>query len=463
MARLKITETVLREGNQCFDGSIMKITDIIPVLSELDKVGFYSLEVFGGRTFEDSLRYLREDPWQRLRRIKAGVHSTKLQMVCSGRQLMGNTTHSDDVVSYFFQKCIDNGIDIVRVYDPMNNPANLECAIRTVKKEGATVQAGICYIDSPQFLTDIFLPFAKQLKNMGADSVCLIDNAGILPPYETYQMIKALRSTDFGYKVQLHAHCNLATATASLLKAAEAGVDAADTCISPFALGSSLPPTESIVYALNHTPYETELDLERLFNVGSYFGELKMKYRKDGFYSIAEPGADLLTMKYGIPAFIHRNVAGLLTMHGEESRKLLPDILREIKRIQGELGYPALVAPLANVIAVQATQNILDGKRYRTVTPDFACLLQGKQGKTVLPVAHTLEELSRSLPSYSQETVRSIEYFKGAVAPFAEQEEDLLSLALFPETAREFFEWRKRMRFRLEKSSSGSRSVHPTI
>ncbi len=464
MPRLKITETVLRDGQQSLAATLMTTAEMVPILPVLDKVGYHSLEVFGGETFESCLRRLHEDPWQRLRILRANIRNTKLQMLFRGQSMLGYHPYPDDIVQYFIQKSVANGIDIVRVSDPLNDPRNLETAIRAAKKEKAHVQAALCYTTGAAHTNESMVAYIRQLRALGADSICIKDAAGILKPYDAYQLIKAIKAMDNGLTIQLHSHYTAGFAAMTVLKAVETGVDIVDTAISPFAQGNSLPPTETIVSMLQSTPYETELDTYNLAQAAEYFTVLREDYLKRGIIDqrLLRPSATTLHQR--IPLQMHFDILTQLETAGK--KHLLPDVLKEVLQIREEVGEPPLVTPISRIVGAQAVLNVLTEGRYKMLTDEFRALVAGKYGQTPVPIEPAFQKriLGDELPiTYRPADALdpSVEKYRVMVAPYAEQEEDLLTLALFEKAAIAFFEWRKKQKYKLDPRSSVFDATHP--
>ena len=464
MPKLKLTETVLRDGQQSIAATRMTTAEMVPILPVLDKIGYHSLEVFGGATFDTCLRHLHEDPWQRLRTIRGNIQHTKLQMLFRGQNVLGYKPYPDDIVQYFVQKSVANGIDIIRVYDALNDPRNLETAIRAAKKEKATVQAAICYTVSPAHTTESFVAYAQTLLSMGADSICIKDMSGQLRPYDAYQLIKALRAESNNMQVQLHTHTTAGLASMTVLKAVEVGVDIVDTALSPFSAGASLPPTEAIASAFLGTPYAPEIDMAALSEATAYFAELREKYMDEGLIDRNVLKVNVDTLHHQVPYGTYSTMFERLCDMG--ARNLLPQVLTEITRVRDDAGNPPLVTPISQIVGAQALQNVLDGERYKTVTEDFKKLIGGEYGRLPGTVESMFQKsiLGDELPiTYrpADALEPAVEKYRSRVAPYAEQEEDLLTLAIFEDVAVRFFEWRKNQRYNLDPRASRRFGVHP--
>ena len=464
MSKVLITETVLRDSHQSLAATRMTMDEIIPVLEDLDKVGYHSLEAWGGATFDACLRFLNEDPWQRLRIIRDHVKNTKLQMLFRGQNILGYRHYSDDVVEYFVQKSIANGIDIIRIFDALNDPRNLETAIKATIKEGGHVQAAISYTTSPVHNNEFFAAYAKQLEDMGANSICIKDMAGLLKPYDAYQLVKAIKG-QVKVPVQLHTHYTSGLASMTVLKAIEAGVDIVDTSISPMAMGTSQPPTEAIVATLANTPYDTGLDLEKLDVVSKYFTNIREKYLANGLIDPKVLKVDVNALLYQVPGGMLSNLVSQLKAAGKSDK--LAEVLAEVPRVREDAGYPPLVTPTSQIVGTQAVNNVLfgDGERYSRVTKEFKGLVRGEYGKTPCEVSEDFRkkiigDLDPIDYRPADKLSAELDQLRERVAPYAEQDEDLLSLALFEQVAIKFFEWRKAQKHNLDSNGDASLGVH---
>ena len=358
MKPLKITETVLRDSHQSLIATRMTTDEMLPILKTLDEVGYYSLEAWGGATFDSCLRFLNEDPWHRLRVIRENVKNTKLQMLFRGQNILGYRHYADDVVEYFVQKCIANGIDIIRIFDALNDPRNLQTAIKATKKEGGHVQAAISYTTGPVFSNEYFANYAKELEEMGADSICIKDMAGLLKPYDAFDLVTAIKAV-CKLPVQLHTHYTSGLASMTVLKAVEAGVDIVDTAISPMAMGTSQPATEPIVATLQGTPYDTGLDLEKLDVIAKYFNTLREKYIASGQLDPKVLKVNVNSLLYQVPGGILSNLMSQLKQANQSDK--LQAVLEEVPRVREDAGYPPLVTPTSQIVGTQAVYNVLMG------------------------------------------------------------------------------------------------------
>ena len=464
MPKLQLTETILRDGQQSLALTRMTTAEMVPILPTLDRVGYHALEVFGGATFDVCLRYLNEDPWHRLRVLRANLPSSQLQMLFRGQSAFGYKHYPDDIVQSVVQRAAAGGIDIMRVYDALNDYRNLDTAIATAKRERLSVSAAICYTESPVHTTDYFVNCAKEYVNLGADSICIKDMAGILRPYEAYQLVKALRAELPSVQLQLHTHATAGLASMTVLKAVEIGVEYVDTALSPFAEGASLPATEAIASAFANTPYAPTLDGSALEEAALYFSQIRARYIKEGLIS-----PDMLRANPEV--CVHQVPTGIYSVLFEEICRMdaadrLPEIYEEICQVRADAGYVPLVTPVAQIIETQALRNVLDGERYKTVTKDFRALIGGSYGRLPVPVQPMFEKqiLGGELPITYRPADRldgAVEKYRNLVAPYAEQDEDFLTLAMFEDVAKHFFEERKRQKYHLDFAASKAFPVHP--
>ncbi|MBP5348991.1 MAG: oxaloacetate decarboxylase subunit alpha [Clostridia bacterium] len=462
--KVLITETVLRDAHQSLAATRMTTEEMIPALEKLDAVGYYSLEAWGGATFDACLRFLHEDPWQRLRIIRDHVKNTKLQMLFRGQNILGYRHYADDVVEYFVQKSIANGIDVIRIFDALNDARNLETAIRATIKEGGHVQAAISYTTSPVHTNEFFAAYAKQLEEMGANSICIKDMAGLLKPYEAEALVRTLKET-VKIPIQLHTHYTAGLASMTLMKAIEAGVDVVDTAISPLAMGTSQPPTEPLVAALAGTPYDTGLDLEKLDAVSRHFTGIREKFLASGQIDPKVLKVDVNALRYQVPGGMLSNLVSQLKMAGKSDR--LNDVLAEVPRVRADAGYPPLVTPTSQIVGTQAVNNVLfsDGGRYSRTTKEFRGLLRGEYGKCPgkIDPKFRKEIIGDAEPIECRPAdliPAELEELKKKVSPWAEQEEDVLSYALFEQVAVKFFEYRKQQKYGLDSNSDPELGLH---
>ena len=445
MAQVKITETILRDAHQSLIATRMTMDEMRPMLKAIDEVGFYSAEVWGGATFDACLRFLDEDPWERLRIIRKEMPNTKLQMLFRGQNMLGYRHYADDVLEYFVQKSVDNGIDILRIFDALNDIRNLESAINAAKKMGAHVQGAISYTTGPVFTTEYYVNYAKQLENAGADSICIKDMAALITPYYAEELVKALKE-NVKVPIQLHSHYTSGLASMAHLKAIEAGVDIIDTAMSPLGLGTSHPATESMVAALQGTEYDTGLDLKKLNVVREHCAKLRDKYLTSGQLVPKLMGVDANTLLYQVPGGMLSNLVSQLAQAGKSD--LLDEVLAEVPRVREDSGYPPLVTPTSQIVGTQAVFNVINGERYKMVTKEFKGMVRGEYGRT--PVAIDPEFRKKIIGDAEPIDCRpadliapELEKLRAELpAEFNEQEEDVLSYAMFDKVATKFFEKR---------------------
>ncbi|MBQ7592019.1 MAG: pyruvate carboxylase subunit B [Clostridia bacterium] len=461
--RIRITETALRDAHQSLLATRMSTADMLPVLEMLDEAGFYSLECWGGATFDACLRFLHEDPWERLRTIRTHVKNTKLQMLFRGQNILGYRHYPDEVVEAFAAKSIDNGIDIIRIFDALNDPRNLETSIKAIKKYGGHCQAAISYTTSPVHSNGSFAAYAKVLQEMGADSICIKDMAGLLRPYDAYELVTEIKKA-VSLDVTVHTHATAGLASMTQLKAIEAGADVVDCAISPLSQGTSHPSTESLVAALAGTPYDTGLSLSKLGPVAEYFAGLRKKYIAEGLISDKVLGVDVNALRYQVPGGMLSNLVSQLASQGKSD--LLPAVLDEVPRVRADAGYPPLVTPSSQIVGTQAVLNVISGSRYKVVTKEFKALLRGEYGRTPARIksdvlfavvgddAVMTENEAVKTESQADSPLSELDRLRGEIEPWYEQEEDVLTYALFENTAKEFFEYRKARRYALDGSHS---------
>lgn len=462
--KIGITETVLRDAHQSLIATRMTTEEMLPILPALDKIGFHSLECWGGATFDACLRFLNEDPWDRLRTIKKACPNTKLQMLFRGQNMLGYRHYADDVVEYFVQKSVSNGIDIIRIFDALNDVRNLRTAIKATKKEGAHMQAAISYTTGPVFDSEYFAKYAKVLEDEGADSICVKDMAGLLTPTAIYELVKVLKET-VKIPVQVHTHYTSGLASMVMLKAIEAGADVIDTAMSPLALGTSHPATESMVAALKGTEYDTGLDLEALNEITKYITTLRNKYLKNGLLDPSMLGVDAKTLIYQVPGGMLSNLVSQLKQAGKEDK--LPEVLAEVPKVRADCGYPPLVTPSSQIVGTQAVFNVIGGERYKMTTKEFKGLVRGEYGKTPLPIDPEFRKKiigdEEPIDCRPADLLKpELEKLREEVKQWAVQDEDVLSYAQFDKVAVKFFEQRNNRIYKVDGDHSNAESaVHP--
>ncbi len=464
MSKVLITETVLRDSHQSLAATRMTTEEMLPILQQMDEVGYYSLEAWGGATFDTCLRFLNEDPWTRLRTIRNNVKNTKLQMLFRGQNILGYRHYADDVVEYFVQKSIANGIDIIRIFDALNDARNLETAIKATIKEGGHVQAAISYTTSPFHTNDNFADYAKQLEEMGANSICIKDMSGLLKPFDAYQLVKTIKNT-VKIPVHLHTHYTAGLASMTLLKAIEAGVDGVDTSISPLAMGTSHTPTEALVATLKDTPYDTGLALDKLDVVAKHFNKIREEYIASGLIDPKVLKVDVNTLRYQVPGGMLSNLISQLKMAGKSDK--LDEVLEEVARVREDAGYPPLVTPTSQIVGTQAVNNVIFGQegRYSRVTKEFKGLVRGDYGKCPATVSEEFRKKiigDDDVIDYrpADKIAPEIDSLRQRVAPYQEQDEDLLSLALFEQVAIKYFEYRKQQKYNLDANADSAKGIH---
>ncbi len=443
--KILITETALRDAHQSLIATRMTTEEMLPVLPLLDKIGYHSLECWGGATFDSCLRFLNEDPWERLRTIRKECPNTKLQMLFRGQNMLGYRHYADDVLDYFVQKSCANGIDIIRIFDALNDIKNLQSAIKAAKKEGAHAQVAISYTTGPVFTEEYYVDYAKRIADAGADSICIKDMAALLTPYKTYDLVKAIKS-EVDLPIALHTHYTSGLGSMCLLKGIEAGADIIDTAISPMSQGTSHSPTESMVAALQGTEYDTGLNLEAFTEIRSYFMDLRKKYIDSGLLDTKILTADTKALLYQVPGGMLSNLISQLKQAGKEDQ--LDECLAEVPRVRKDAGYPPLVTPTSQIVGTQAVFNVIAGERYKMVTKEFKGIIEGKYGTTPMPIDPEFrkqiigdEEPITCRPADLLEP--ELDKLRAEIPQYIEQDEDVLSYAQFPEVATKFFEKRR--------------------
>lgn len=441
MAKIRVTETVLRDGHQSLIATRMRTDDMLPICKKLDDIGFWSLEVWGGATFDSCIRFLKEDPWKRLQQLKTALPNTPLQMLLRGQNLLGYRHYSDDVVKEFVKLSAQNGIDVFRIFDAMNDTRNLQSSIKAVKENNKHAQGAISYTTSPVHNNKLFVKMAKQMQQMGCDSIVIKDMAGLLTPYITSELVKALVDA-LDVPVHLHSHATAGLASMCQLKALEAGCSGIDTAISSFAEGTSHPTTESMVAALINTPYDTKLNLKELQDIGAYFYQVRKKYHQ---FESEFTGLDTRVQVNQVPGGMISNLSNQLKEQGELTR--MKDVLDEIPRVRCDLGYPPLVTPTSQIVGTQAVLNVLTGERYKTITNEVKLYLQGKYGRA----PGNINKKTKQLAIGNAETIEcrpadllkpELSRLKSEIGALAKTEEDVIIYAMFPDIGKEFLEQR---------------------
>ncbi len=438
---LRITDTILRDAHQSQAATRMRLEDMLPACEILDNVGYWSLECWGGATFDACMRFLNEDPWERLRTLRKAMPKTKLQMLLRGQNLLGYKHYADDVVEEFCKKSIENGIDVVRIFDALNDPRNMEAAMKYTKYYGGIVEAAISYTESPVHNEDYFVRLACKLQDMGADTICIKDMANLLLPYDGYKLVKRLKS-ELSIPLHLHTHNTTGTGDMIYLKAAEAGIDIVDTALSPMANGTAQPTTESLVATLKGTDRDTGLDLEQLSKAATHFRKVAEKMKAEGTLDPKVLNVDTNTLIYQVPGGMLSNLLSQLKQAKAEDKYY--DVLAEIPRVREDFGYPPLVTPTSQIVGTQAVMNVLAGERYKMITKESKGLLRGEYGELPAPVNEEVRK--KAIGNDEVITCRpadllkpELEGYKKELGDNIKQEEDVLSNALFPQVAPKFF------------------------
>ena len=440
---VKIVETVLRDGHQSIAATRMRIVDMLPVLEKIDNAGYHAVEAWGGATFDSCLRFLHEDPWQRLRLLKKNLPHTPIQMLLRGQNVLGYTNLADDVVSEFVKRSVDNGVSIIRIFDALNDTRNLETAMRATKEAGGHAQGCIVYTISPYHKDENFVQLGKELVQMGADSICIKDMANLLLPYKAYSLVKKLKE-NVNVPIHLHTHNTTGTGDMTYLMAAQAGVDIVDTALSPLANGTSQPSTEALVATLQGTPRDTGLDLMKLSEIAAHFRKVADKLKAEGILDPKVLNVDTKTLIYQVPGGMLSNLLSQLKQANAEDKYY--DVLAEVPRVREDFGYPPLVTPTSQIVGTQAVLNVLSGERYKMITKESKGLLRGEYGR--LPGKVNEEVRKKAIGDDKVITCRPADLLKPELTDYAKEmrdkgigksEEDVLSYALFPQVAEKFF------------------------
>ena len=452
MSKIKITETVFRDAHQSLLATRMKTEDMIPIAEKMDQVGYHSMEVWGGATFDSCLRFLNEDPWERLRTLRKHIKNTKLQMLLRGQNLLGYKHYSDDIVTEFVKRSIANGIDIIRVFDALNDVRNLETTVKAINDAGGHAQCALSYTISPIHNIEYYVKKALEMEALGAHSICIKDMSGILAPYVAFDLVTELKKTT-KLPIQLHTHYSSGIASMTLLKAIEAGVDVVDTAISPLALGTSQPPTEPMVASLQGTPYDTGIDLNTLNEVTEYFKPLRDKYLESGLINPKVLGVDINTLVYQVPGGMLSNLISQLKQQNKLDK--LDAVMAEVPKVREDLGFPPLVTPMSQMVGTQAVFNVILGERYKMVPKEIKDYVRGQYGQPTVPIAQDIkekiigqEEVITSRPADA--IPPQLELLREEMKEYLEQEEDVLSYALFPQVAMNFFKQRWEEKYKIE-------------
>ena len=438
--RVRFVETVLRDGQQSQIATRMPISDMVPILETMDEAGFATLEVWGGATFDACLRYLNEDPWERLRTIRAHVKRTKLQMLLRGQNLLGYRNYADDVVEAVVKKSIENGIDVVRIFDALNDTRNLQTSIRAAKEAGGEVQAAISYTTSDMHTVRYFTSLANEMARAGADSICIKDMAGVLTPEVAFELVTEIKAT-CDLPLEVHTHGTAGIGQMTYLKAVEAGADIIDTCSSPFAEGTSQPATESMAIALEGLGYDTGLDIHKLEAIAAHFLPVRNRFLDEGGLNPKVMGVEPKALLYKVPGGMLSNLLANLRDMGVEDK--YAEVLTEVPRVRADLGYPPLVTPLSQMVGSQALMNVVSGERYKIVPQEIKDYVRGQYGRPPVTISEKIrhqiigdDEVISCRPADLIEP--QLPRLREEIACYARSEEDVLSYALFPEQARDF-------------------------
>ena len=455
---LKITETVLRDAHQSLIATRMTTEQMLPIIDKMDKVGYHSVECWGGATFDASLRFLKEDPWMRLRKLRDGFKNTKLQMLFRGQNILGYNHYADDVVEYFVQKSIANGIDIIRIFDCFNDLRNLETAVKAAKKEKGHAQIALSYTLGDAYTLDYWKDTARRIEDMGADSICIKDMAGLLVPYKATELVQALKEGS-SLPIQMHTHYTSGVASMTYLKAVEAGAHIIDTAMSPFSMGTSQPATEVMVETFKGTEYDTGLDQNLLAEIAEYFQPMREEALKSGLMNTKVLGVNIKTLLYQVPGGMLSNLVSQLKEAGAEDK--YQKVLEEIPRVRKDYGEPPLVTPSSQIVGTQAVLNVLQGERYKMITKESKKVLAGEFGQTIKPFNPEVQK--KAIGDAKPITCRPADLIEPqlekynndpVVQRYKQQDEDVLSYALFPAVATEFFKYREAQQTKVDPAAA---------
>ena len=457
---VKIVETVLRDAHQSLLATRMSTEQMLPIIDKMDKVGYHAVECWGGATFDSCLRFLKEDPWERLRKLRDGFKNTKLQMLFRGQNILGYNHYADDVVEYFVQKSISNGIDIIRIFDCLNDIRNLETAVKATNKEKGHAQIALCYTLGDAYTLDYWKDIARRIEDMGADSLCIKDMAGLLTPYNAEILVKALKEA-VDLPIDIHTHYTSGVASMTYLKAVEAGADMIDTAMSPFSMGTSQPATEVMVETFKGTPYDTGLDQEKLAEIADYFRPMREEALKSGLMNTKVLGVDINTLRYQVPGGMLSNLVSQLKEARAEDKYY--DVLKEIPRVRKDFGEPPLVTPSSQIVGTQAVFNVIMGERYKVVTKETKDVLSGKYGATARPFNPEVQK--KCIGDIEPITCRpadlledELDKLESEMAQYKEQDEDVLTYALFPQVAMDFFKYRQAQKTKVDETVADTKN-----
>ena len=457
---VKITETILRDAHQSLIATRMTTEQMLPIVEKMDKVGFHAVECWGGATFDASLRFLKEDPWERLRKLRDGFKNTKLQMLFRGQNILGYNHYADDVVEYFVQKSIANGIDIIRIFDCLNDIRNLETAVKAANKEKGHAQIALSYTLGDAYTMDYWTDIAKKIEEMGADSLCIKDMAGLLTPYNATELVETLKAA-VKIPIDLHTHYTSGVASMTYMKAVEAGCDIIDTAMSPFSMGTSQPATEVLVETFRGTPYDTGFDQNLLAEIADYFRPMQEEALASGLLNPKVMGVNIKTLMYQVPGGMLSNLVSQLKEMGQEDKYY--EVLEEVPRVRKDFGEPPLVTPSSQIVGTQAVLNVVAGERYKMVTKESKKLLSGEFGQTVKPFDKEVQKKcigdTKPITCRPADLIEpQLESLEKEMSQWKQQDEDVLSYALFPQVATEFFKYREAQQSKVDATVADKES-----
>ena len=453
MSGVKITDTILRDAHQSLVATRMPIEDMLPIAEKLDNVGFHALEVWGGATFDSCLRFLNEDPWERLRKLRKAFKKTKLQMLLRGQNILGYRHYPDDVVDEFVKKSIENGIDIIRIFDALNDTRNLRLSIEATKKYGGHAQGAMSYTTSPVHDVEYYVNLALEMEKMGVDSICIKDMSGILLPYVAEELVREMKKV-ISVPINIHSHFTSGIANQTYMKAIEAGADIIDTAVSPFGNGTSQPATEPMIASLQGSPgYPRDINMDILLEVSEYFKVIRDRYIEEGLLNTKVLNVDVNTLIYQVPGGMLSNLVSQLREQGKEDK--FEEVLKEVPRVRKDLGYPPLVTPTSQIVGTQAVFNVLTGEPYKMIPNEVKNYVKGLYGKPTVPISEEIikkiigdEEVFTGRPADLMEP--QLDKFREEIKEYIEQDEDVLSYALFPQVALAFFKQRKAEKYKID-------------
>ena len=462
-----ITETILRDAHQSLVATRMSTEQMLPIIEKMDQVGYHSVECWGGATFDASLRFLKEDPWERLRKLKDGFKNTKLQMLFRGQNILGYAPYADEVVEYFVQKSIANGIDIIRIFDCLNDLRNLETAVKAANKEKGHAQIALSYTLGDAYTMEYWKDIAKKIEDMGADSICIKDMAGLLVPSAATELVQALKDGT-SLPIQLHTHYTSGVAAMTYLKAVEAGCDVIDTAMSPLAMGTSQPATEVMAKTFEGTEFDPGFDQNLLAEIADYFKPMREEWLASGLLDPKVMGVNIKTLLYQVPGGMLSNLVSQLKEMKQEDK--FDEVLEEIPRVRKDFGEPPLVTPSSQIVGTQAVLNVVMGERYKNMTKESRELLAGKYGQTVKPMNPDVQKIALDALGMKEPITHrpaddiepQLEKLEKEVAQYKQQDEDVLSYALFPQVATDFFKYREAQQTKVDASVADTENgVYP--